>query len=347
MPSTITTLHTYDTVYSADSVEWCPHNPYQQLFVCGTYQLDDKGESLTSNTSQTVRKGRILLFNYDSAENVLKNTQCIETAAILDQKWHPSDAILSTVDASGEVAMFKLSSDEQLIQSDTLKIPNDSEGEQLALSIDWSLGGNKAAVSDSKGGISLITNALDGMQCTSRWNAHSFEAWICAFDKTDQNILYTGGDDILLCVYDIRCADAAMLRLKNKTHGAGVTSLLSLHNREHLLVTGSYDDCIRLFDTRSMRSCISEINLGGGVWRLKPNPSQPEQILCACMYHNFSVVSLNSDQSFTLDAEYNEHDSICYGCDWKYGLTEGLAKYFASCSFYDHKMCLAVLKTEK
>ena len=192
MPSTITTLHTYDTVYSADSVEWCPHNPYQQLFVCGTYQLDDKGESLTSNTSQTVRKGRILLFNYDSAENVLKNTQCIETAAILDQKWHPSDAILSTVDASGEVAMFKLSSDEQLIQSDTLKIPNDSEGEQLALSIDWSLGGDKAAVSDSKGGISLITNALDGMQCTSRWNAHSFEAWICAFDKTDQNILYTG-----------------------------------------------------------------------------------------------------------------------------------------------------------
>ncbi|XP_062564072.1 diphthine methyltransferase-like isoform X2 [Armigeres subalbatus] len=347
MPSTITTLHTYDTVYSADSVEWCPHNPYQQLFVCGTYQLDDKEESPTSNTSQTVRKGRILLFEFNSDQNALTNRQQVETSAILDQKWHPTRATLSTVNASGDVVAFKLSSDEKLVEIDTLKIPNDTDGEQLALSIDWAPGGDLAAVSDSKGGISLLGDAPEGLKFINRWNAHSFEAWICAFDKNDQNVIYTGGDDVLLCAYDIRCSNVPALRLKNKTHGAGVTSLLSVQRKEHLLVTGSYDDCVRLFDTRSMKNCLSETNLGGGVWRLKQNPSQPDQILCACMYHNFSVVSLNSDQSFTIDAEYDEHGSICYGCDWKYGLAEGYVKYFASCSFYDHKMCLAVLKTEK
>ncbi|XP_065079156.1 diphthine methyltransferase [Ochlerotatus camptorhynchus] len=347
MPSTITTLHTYDTVYSADSVEWCPHNPYQQLFVCGTYQLDDKAESISNNTSQTVRKGRILVFDFDLEQNLLTKKQEIETSAILDQKWNPSKANLSTVNASGEIVEFKLSSEGVLIEIDKLKIPNDSEGEQLALSIDWSSGGDVAAVSDSKGGISLISIEPHGMQCQNRWNAHSFEAWVCAFDKTDRNVLYTGGDDILLCIYDIRCSDAPSVKLKNKSHGAGVTSLLSVQHKEHLLVTGSYDDCIRIFDTRSMKCCINEKNLCGGVWRLKQNPSEPDQILCACMYHNFSVVSLSSDHSISLDADYYEHGSICYGCDWKYGLNKGEAKYFASCSFYDHKMCLAVLKSEK
>lgn len=192
MPSTITTLHTYDTVYSADSVEWCPHNPYQQLFVCGTYQLDDKAESISSNTSQTVRKGRILVFDFDLEQNLLTKKQEIETSAILDQKWNPSKANLSTVNASGEIVEFKLSSEGELIEIDKLKIPNDSEGEQLALSIDWSSGGDVAAVSDSKGGISLISIEPHGMQCQNRWNAHSFEAWVCAFDKTDRNVLYTG-----------------------------------------------------------------------------------------------------------------------------------------------------------
>lgn len=37
----IVTLHKHDTVYSADSVEWCPHKPHQNLFVCGNYQLTE------------------------------------------------------------------------------------------------------------------------------------------------------------------------------------------------------------------------------------------------------------------------------------------------------------------
>lgn len=351
MPPVISTLHTFDTVYSADSVEWCPHPPYQHLFVCGTYQLADGEESLTSdNSGTTTRKGRILLFSYDLQRDSLVHEQTIETPAILDQKWHPKSPTLAVVTASGELQLYAVREDtQQLSHVESLRIPpEDVDCEQLALALDWSSEGNRAVVSDSLGGVSIVSIEEQGMRHLHRWKAHSFEAWTCAFDRADQNVLYTGGDDTLLCTFDIRCVESPAARIKNKSHGAGVTSLLSLEG--HLLATGSYDDCLRIFDTRAMKSCLTEFNVGGGLWRIKPNPGRPRQLLCACMYHNFSVVSVGEDgRVVALDAEYNEHGSICYGCDWSYRGREegGEARYFATCSFYDHKLCLAVLKTEE
>lgn len=49
----ITTLYKYDTQFSADSVEWCPHKPYQHFFVCGNYQLDE---------DEAIQKGIISKF---------------------------------------------------------------------------------------------------------------------------------------------------------------------------------------------------------------------------------------------------------------------------------------------
>lgn len=42
---TATTLDKFDTDYSADSVEWCPTDGFQNLFVCGTYQLKKTNET--------------------------------------------------------------------------------------------------------------------------------------------------------------------------------------------------------------------------------------------------------------------------------------------------------------
>lgn len=38
-----TKLHEFDTVLTADSVEWCPHAGLEQLLACGTYQLEEGG----------------------------------------------------------------------------------------------------------------------------------------------------------------------------------------------------------------------------------------------------------------------------------------------------------------
>lgn len=42
---TTKTLHTYKTDYCSDSVEWCPHAPHQNIFVCANYHLDRDTES--------------------------------------------------------------------------------------------------------------------------------------------------------------------------------------------------------------------------------------------------------------------------------------------------------------
>ena len=36
-------LFEFDTVLTADSVEWCPCAGFEHLLACGTYQLEDGG----------------------------------------------------------------------------------------------------------------------------------------------------------------------------------------------------------------------------------------------------------------------------------------------------------------
>lgn len=163
-----------------------------------------------------------------------------------------------------------------------------------------------------------------------------------------QYFFYSGGDDTFLNVFDLRSDEPAQLTLKNKSHSAGVTTLLSFADYEFKLATGSYDDTLRIFDTRKIKQPINEINLGGGIWRIKPNRLQKNLLLCANMYYNFSVVQF--DEGFTnvkVIGEYFEHESICYGCDWSFvrHLNEN-SFYFATCSMYDHKLNLAEICVE-
>lgn len=133
--------------------------------------------------------------------------------------------------------------------------------------------------------------------------------------------------------------------MKNsKTHSAGVTSLSSGLLNPHHFLTGSYDEHLRLFDRRKFNRPVHEINLGGGIWRIKLNPAEPNLILTACMYHNFSIVRLDEELGFSLDCVLHHGDQkICYGADW--GRTEGSTQpsnyyNFATCSFYDNLFSL-------
>lgn len=157
----------------------------------------------------------------------------------------------------------------------------------------------------------------------------------------------SGGDDTFLNVYDVR-ENASTLKLKNKSHEAGVTSLLNLE--ENILVTGSYDEKLRVFDTRQFKQPTHEINLGGGIWRIKPSSKNHNILLVACMYLNFSIVDIKyeveSQEKFHLKlvGDFTEHQSICYGCDWSPSHDKDY-EYFSTCSFYDHKLCLCRTKT--
>lgn len=350
----IQTLHSIDTEYSADSIEWCPHVNYLSYFVCGTYQLE--GNTSESTSPPCRRKGRIYLFEFKTELNEFVELHRLETAAILDMKWLQQEnfevPILAAANALGQIEVFTLEND-HLLRKTTFEL-NTEFHNLLALSLDWNWStlsqpsdGRKIISSDSKGDVTLLEYHGEHLTKLNNWSAHSFEAWICAFDKWNPYLIFTGGDDTFLHAFDTRGPNKI---LTNKSHIAGVTCLLSHPKHENILLTGSYDERLRIFDVRSMKQPISDINLYGGIWRLKPDPYNKNLILAACMYKNFSIVQIGeSKRDMTLMAEYNEHESICYGADWCLDTRKGNdgELFMATCSFYDHKLCLSKVLENK
>jgi diphthine methyl ester acylhydrolase len=136
---------------------------------------------------------------------------------------------------------------------------------------------------------------------------------------------------------------------------AGVTSIQSHPYVEHLLVVGSYDDNLRLFDVRKPLVPLAQLNVGGGVWRVKwhPLPTRRWDLLVACMYDGFKIVRFalstsETAQSNGLDSysaavirRFDLHNSIAYGADWSLLEDRGTNDtLIATCSFYDHQLRL-------
>ena len=78
------TVHTWDTELSADSVEWCPCDGYENILAVGTYQVQNSGDSDVFSSNQ--RHGRISLHSVDDSLTLL---QTLNVAAVLDMKWSP------------------------------------------------------------------------------------------------------------------------------------------------------------------------------------------------------------------------------------------------------------------
>lgn len=180
------TLETWDTVQSADSVEWCPIDQHQHILACGTYELD-------KTDTKTKRLGSILLFEF---RQTLKLVQKTQTSAVLDMKWSPqaiSDKVLLAVAlSSNEIKIFELKNhkiDEIFSKNLTECVDKDC----LALSLDWFKNcDGRICVSDSHGCICILKTSETNIEMLERWTAHELESWIVCFDATQNQILYSG-----------------------------------------------------------------------------------------------------------------------------------------------------------
>lgn len=256
----VNTLFSYDTEYSADSIEWCPHVPWQNFFVCGNYQLaalddnDVKGGNFNktnlllnhfiSDENKSKRLGRILLFAISS--DGLNLYQTINTAAVLDLKWcHVkinNQVLLGAVNAAKTLEIYALNVESKKLDSITKHVLEASD-DLLMLSLDWSTGkyvNNEPNIvtSDSKGNINLFKLLENNLVLLNKWHAHDYEAWITAFYYWDTNIIFSGGDDSILLKFDMRIGTESVL--KNKSHTAGVTCFHSNTKREFICASGRY-----------------------------------------------------------------------------------------------------------
>ncbi|CAN8007916.1 unnamed protein product [Ixodes pacificus] len=115
----------------------------------------------------------------------------------------------------------------------------------------------------------------------------------------------------------------------------GVTAIQSHPSTAHLLATGSYDETVFFWDTRTTRTPVEESVVGGGVWRLKWNRGNPELLAVAAMHGGACLLRHSADsQTAQCVSKFTKHESMVYGIDWA---EDGS---LASCSFYDHSLYL-------
>lgn len=136
----------------------------------------------------------------------------------------------------------------------------------------------------------------------------------------------------------------------------------------HLLPgSGSYDERVRVWDARALRTPVSTVPTGGGLWRLKwhPHPDRGNLLLAACMHAGVRVLDMDTGlECHTVDAsqeagpglvggreiggsneivaEYTRHNSMAYGADWcrTPASLRSRCAIVSSCSFYDSLLCL-------
>lgn len=338
--------------YSCDSIESCPYPGLQDLFICGSYFLD-------ATTQQ--KHGNIHLYqithHYPSEEHLKEQQivgfterQVIDTGALLDAKWSYSSLEgkndLAVACSNGNLDIYSLNvsySTEEGKKSFNLRKTRSLciDSNSICLSLDWNnriyqSESPKIVVSHSDGGISLNDVSEGGITTMETWKGHDFEAWIAAFDHFDPNTVFTGGDDCRFKAWDVR--SECRQPLFSKLYDMGVTTIQCNPHKEHHVAVGSYNDKITYWDTRSIRSPLFELELGGGIWRVKWNPKHKDLIAVACMRTGFKILKVSdSETSCSVVDEYRKHcEPIAYGIDWI--MDNRYEHLVGTCSFYD-KQC--------
>ncbi|KAI8579842.1 hypothetical protein K450DRAFT_240592 [Umbelopsis ramanniana AG] len=352
-------LFSLDTEYSADSTEFCPFQNKSNYLACGTYQLyndQEQNDQAAESDKAMQRKGRLYLYKLEKDDQSvrLQQQQALETPAILDMKWcHQlieNNQVLGVADSVGGLSLYGYD-DNDSPQFEKLHSIQTTDPSVLCLSLDWSTrirdrtSKTQIVTSHSSGEITLFdVNSTSDVTIVEQWQAHDLEAWIAAFNYWQTEVIYTGADDCLFKGWDMRMG-VSQPTFTSKKHDMGVTAIQSSPHTEHILATGSYDERLRIWDTRSMRAPLTEIETGGGIWRIKWHPTKKDTLLSASMHAGGFVVNVkgglidNSEDKIQCEVttEFLDHTSMTYGGDWVYNHDDDL---IATCSFYDHVLHL-------
>ncbi|RDB29490.1 Diphthine methyltransferase [Hypsizygus marmoreus] len=356
-----------DTIFPADAVEFCPHPDAQDIVVCGTYKLDEPAIESTEDPDDDFgggissppqrRRGQCLVYQLDpwnrltgKGENRgIRQIYSLDLPAVLDMKWchntKSANPVLAIADSEGGVTLHEWQTTEKTLRQ--ISAAECASSDTLCLSLDWSdrrtqgsdLG--SLVVSLSNGSLCLLSSR-DGhdVSPTRSWYAHDYEPWVAAWNYWDTNIIYSGGDDLKWKGWDVR-QDCSQPIFTNKGFDAGVTSIQNHPHIEHIIAVGSYDHSVKIFDVRKPLTALTQVDVGGGAWRIKwhPSPSRKGDALIACTHDGVKTLHVDFDsgdfQSVVLK-RFDAHESMAYGADWSYEFPRGGETTIGSCSFYDH-----------
>ena len=322
----VVTWHSHNTKFTACSVESCDHPALGRLVAVGTYQL---------NQDTGLREGQVELGVVRASDNVSYERQHIldTGSGVLDMKWsrHEDSPLLATAQANGKVCVYEATLGDDSEKCCLKLILEEEITSGLCLALEWSRDNERLVVTDSLGHVTVLCVTRDNFSTLANIKGHGFEAWTACFPcEGSTDVFYSRGDDCKLSCYDLRVSDTGAVRSNSRSHSSGVTSMVSIRD-EVTLLTGSYDEHVRLWDTRSIKSELDTWHVGGGVWRLRPRPGDEDKLLVAVMHDGFKVVDIKDGGKIL--QENRGHDSLAYGADWVTDTDSHCV--VASCSFYD------------
>lgn len=302
-----------------------------------------------------------------------------QPSALLDLRFHPvHQDIFATVSSTGTLSVFKLDPASHpscpLRQLGTSRC-DDLDEDVLFLQCNWHPTIRDIIAVTTSTGLARLLHLDNEWKIKASHDLdiqNTLEAWCIILspqsDEHDSPVsVYCGGDDSMLryttCSWDehqeVQVPYGAMA-IKGQ-HDAGVTAILPLpffsDKNGRLVVTGSYDDHLRVFAVHDLHASygarrvelVADANLGGGVWRLDLVDVQSShattriRILVSCMHAGTRLVELRLDGgqwSIEVLGRFEEHKSMNYGSDsLKEDITGGRLQC-VSTSFYDRLLCL-------
>lgn len=330
---------------NADAVEFCPHSPFQHILAAATYTLEEG--------SQPHRSGSISLFSADAVAG-LQLLHRAHTSGIFDIKWNPSGdgdgmhPLLARADADGCVSLLRLQLESATEDHGSLlrEVCTERISSAMCLCVDWNPTAGSLSLGLSDGSASIVAVRESQLQTSQSWSAHEYELWAASFDTYRPHLLYTGSDDCCFSCWDLRESPSNLVFRNARSHKMGVCCIAQNPMNSNMLLTGSYDESIRLWDIRSISKPVNEksLCLGGGVWRIKYHPYLSNLVLAACMHNGFAVVRIEEMDAIILET-YSKHESLAYGADWQRGGVcledkSNRGSLVATCSFYDRLLRL-------
>ncbi|KAJ5555176.1 hypothetical protein N7461_003646 [Penicillium sp. DV-2018c] len=380
-------------------LEFCPEAP--DYFIVGTYLLSEtKNEDGEIQQSKT---GSLQLWKIDPVSKALSKIQSIPLPyAVFDLHFHPKHKDLFAIASSvGSVSLFQVSSASgepgtstpSISQLWTKQVHEDPSVPALFLA--WApenwfqrpADGFAVTFSDSR--TSLFGTHGSVREDIAEWNTYEakqmIEVWFVALSAsanpdTSAQIpfMFTGNDFGSLHTRrfdtgeldDDEYVSPVLLEHDDRArhHTAGVTAILPLAvpmvDDAPIVLTGSYDESLRVYHATRRGEVLAEEGLGGGVWRLQlldtrviPGSSDGDEwrflVLASCMHAGTRVVRVTckmrdggSEWGIEVLAKFTEHESMNYASGVWTGRKEGEEKgvdselLCVSSSFYDGRLCV-------
>lgn len=194
----------------------------------------------------------------------------------------------------------------ELRKNDEMVVTVSSEGTMLTSSTRCA-GEDGLVCALHGGGLASLRRAATGEWIVEgQWEGHEFDSW-CVAAATEaaatpssssspscsSSIVYSGGDDGLLRMWDLRQEPRSAAR--QRRFEAGVVTIVpeSLSDDTRYLYVGSYDESLYLMDERMWKQPLASCHVGGGVWRLRPLCDSAGLWVCAAMQRGAAALRLS------------------------------------------------------